>query len=70
MKDFHNVLTNYDRSKLKEIECKKATFIYISYDVMLKYICAKKKSYNILKKYKYIKKRIKMILNIYKIYSF
>jgi hypothetical protein len=37
----------------------------ISYDVMLKYICAKK-NHNMLKKCKYIQKMIEMILNFMK----
>jgi hypothetical protein len=40
MKDFHNVFAYYDKSKPKKNQMLKKK-IYISYDVMVKYIHAK-----------------------------
>jgi hypothetical protein len=70
MKDFHNVLVDYDRSKPKKSNAKKTTLFFISYDMMLKYICSKKNTLQCIKKYKYTQKRIEMILSFYKIYIF
>ncbi len=53
MKDFHNVFTYYDKAKPKEIKCH-TNYIFISYDMMLKYICTKNDvCHNLLKKQKY-----------------
>jgi hypothetical protein len=56
MKDFHNVFAYYDKSKPKKIKYQR-NYIFISYDMMLRYICAKNlvchsllKNKNILKK--------------------
>jgi hypothetical protein len=65
MKDFHNVFVYYGKSKLKEMNCLTNYTFFISYDVMLKYICAKKYTSQCTKKCKYIQEMIEIIFNIY-----
>jgi len=54
MKKIHNVFAYYDSSTLKNVKCQVIALKKILYDVMLKYICAKKSMSH--KKYKYILK--------------
>jgi hypothetical protein len=46
---------------------KKITF-FISYDMMLEYVCAKKKHKNVLKKYKF-QEMIEIISNFYEFFN-
>jgi hypothetical protein len=46
----------------------KKLYFLVSYDVMLEYICVKKKHCIILKKCKYTQQIIEMIFNLYEIY--
>jgi hypothetical protein len=67
MKDFHNAFVYYGKSKLKRNEMLNKLYIFISYDVMLEYICAKKYVSQCTKKCKYIQEMIEIIFNIYEI---
>jgi hypothetical protein len=58
----------YGMSKHKEVKRQK-NYNFISYDVMLKYICTRKMSSQCLKKYKYTQEMIEMIFNIYESYN-
>ncbi len=60
MKDFHNVFAYYDKSKPKKIKCQR-NYIFISYDMMLKYIAQKESTLQHIQKCKYIQKIVEMI---------
>jgi hypothetical protein len=65
MKDFHNVYI-LCWLKIQRNQMLKKLHYYISYNVVLKYICAQKQSTTYWKKNKCIKKMIEMILNFMK----
>jgi hypothetical protein len=67
MKDFHNVFSYYGRLKPKNIKCQKKLHIFISYDVMLEYICVKNNTSQRIKKCKYNQEMIEMIFDIVEI---
>jgi len=68
MKYFHNVFAYYDKSKPKEIKCHR-NYTFISYDMMLKYICAKNLiCHNLLKLQIYLRNGCKYLNEICNIY--
>ncbi len=66
MKKNCNIFAYYGRSKPKEIKCQ-INYIFLEYEVMLKYISAQKKCHKVPKKCKYIHEMIEMIFNVYEI---
>jgi len=58
---FSNVFAYYGKSKPKEVKCQRTFILKISYDVILKYTCAKKNTSHCTKKWKYAQEMIEMI---------
>jgi hypothetical protein len=62
---FHNVFACYVRKTQKNQMPKKLHY-FIWYNVVLKYMCVKKKTSQHMKKWKYILEMVEIIYNLYK----